>query len=334
MKAVAGVLPPPGEDGWSFEIKWDGMRALAYIEPQPAGRRGLRLVTANGKDATNAFPELWPLGDAFGDQAVLLDGEVVAFGDPADQRPEAGARPDFARLQQRMHVDNPAEARRRADDVPVSYVVFDLLHLDDMSLLGLAYSERRRLLSDLVPDGTAWTVPPARQNDGDELLKLVQARGMEGLMAKRLDSTYQPGRRSPAWRKVKVRCEQEFVVGGWTAGSGNRSGVLGALLLGVVDDEATAAGGTLRLRYVGRVGTGFNAPELDRLAGRFADLADGSSPFVSLPAEPKLRLARFVRPEMVVQVAFGEWTTDGVLRHPSYLGERVDKEPADVHADP
>jgi bifunctional non-homologous end joining protein LigD len=328
MKAVAGDLPTADEDGWAFEVKWDGMRVLAHLLSR-SGEPTLRLVSANGKDATASFPELAPLVDAVPGHDVLLDGEVVAF------RTDAGGpgRPDFSRLQQRMHVSSPAEARRRAADVPVSLVVFDLLHLDDSSLLTLPYRDRRRLLADLLPPGPSWSIPPYREGDGQHLLDIVEAQEMEGVVAKRLDSTYQPGRRSPAWRKVKIRRHQEFVVGGWTPGSGNRDGDLGALLLGVVDDPP-APGGDLVLTYVGRCGSGFDAAERRDLLRLFADLATERSPFAGLPPDAPDKVVRFVRPEVVVEVAFGEWTSDGVLRHPSYLGRRDDKDPGDVNRDP
>ncbi len=333
MKAVAGDLPVD-EEGWAFEIKWDGMRVLAFADPRADERSSLRLVTTNGKDATASFPELRGLAAGLGGRAAVLDGEVVAF---AETTAAGIARPDFGRLQQRMHVVNEAEARRRSVEVPVNLVVFDLLHLDDASLLTLPYLERRRILHQLLPDGPSWSVPKDWRGSGADLLDIADRNGLEGVVAKRVDSPYQPGRRSRAWRKVKVRRHQEFVVGGWTEGSGGRSGAIGALLLGVVADGAEAPAGTgepLVLRYAGRVGTGFDAAELGRLARQFADLAAERSPFVDLPAEPALRSAHFLRPELVVEVAFGEWTGDGVLRHPSYLGRRIDKDPSEVRREP
>ena len=330
MKAVSGELPTD-ESGWSFEVKWDGMRVLAYVDPAHP-EPGLRLVTTNGKDASGSFPELWPMAQALGSAAVL-DGEVVAF---ADGEPSGGVgRPDFGRLQQRMHVTSVTEARRRATTVPVSLVVFDLLHLGGHPLLDVAYHERTRLLRKLVPAGPSWSVPTPWPGSGVDLLQLVTDHGLEGVMAKRTDSPYQPGRRSPAWRKVKVRRQQELVVGGWTEGSGNRAGELGALLLGVVEEgsvpEPTSG---LRLTYAGKVGTGFDTAERDRLLRQLHGLEVGGCPFSDRSVVPRRDPVHFVRPELVVEVAFGEWTGDGVLRHPAYLGQRIDKDAAEVRREP
>ena len=172
----------------------------------------------------------------------------------------------------------------------------------------------------------AWWVPAHHVGDGEALHAHAKANGLEGLIAKRIDSPYVPGKRTPNWRKVKIRRGQELVVGGWLPGEGNRTGSLGALLVGYHDDTG--------LRYAGRVGTGFNEAELRRVQGRLDSLAADASPFVEDPPPPVRKKARWVRPEMVVQVEFGEWTVDGVLRHPSYLGERTDKDPRDVVREP
>jgi bifunctional non-homologous end joining protein LigD len=169
-------------------------------------------------------------------------------------------------------------------------------------------------------------VPSHHLGEGRLLYDHAVANGLEGLIAKRVDSPYLVGKRSPAWRKVKIRRGQELVVGGWLPGEGNRTGTLGALLVGHHDDTG--------LRYAGRVGTGFNEAELRRLQRRLDDLAADASPFVDEAPAPVRKKAHWVRPEMVVQVEFGEWTVDGVLRHPSYLGERVDKDPRDVVREP
>ncbi len=328
MKAVTGALPED-EEGWGFELKWDGMRVLAYLDATGSDPT-TRLVSANGKDATATFPELAPLAAEVAGHAALLDGEVVAFTEPTAEHP---ARPDFGLLQRRMHVQDGAEARRRAAGVPATFVAFDLLHLDDRSLLSVPCRDRSRLLRDLLPTGPAWLVPAAWTGTGADLYALAEERGLEGVMAKRLDSPYLPGRRSSTWRKVKVRRRQELVVGGWTEGTGNREGDIGSLLLGVVDDPDDP-GEPLRLRFAGRVGTGLGARERARLAERFRTLATGDSPFTSLPSDPAHRAAHFVRPEVVAEVEFGEWTADGVLRHPSYLGTRDDKDPAEVVREP
>lgn len=309
MKAVTGALPPDG--AWAFEIKWDGMRVLAHLD----GVGGLRLRSGNGADATTSYPELAGLADALPGHEALLDGEVVAFD-------EAG-RPSFGLLQHRMHVSSPADAARRAADVPVVYVVFDLLALDGVDATALAYVDRRRLLCDLLPqDGGRWFVPAHRVGDGAALFEAAGARGLEGVMAKRLDSPYLPGKRSGAWVKVKVRRRQELVIGGWQPGEGGSAGRLGSLLVGHYDDA--------RLRFAGKVGTGFTDAELGRLGGLLDGLAAENAPFDPPPQRSVARLARWVRPELVAEVEFAEWTADGILRHPSYVGLRSDKVPGDV----
>jgi len=280
--------------------------------------------SANGTDATARFPELQALGDALVDHPrVVLDGEVIA-PDPAT------GRPDFGRLQPRMQAASADSAARLAAEVPVTYVLFDVLELDGRPLTGLTYDERRSILEQTVPSGAAWFVA-ATETDGRALLEAVDAQGLEGVVAKRRDSRYEPGRRSPAWVKVKVRHHQELVVAGWLPGTGARAATFGSLLIGyhdppAVDDDDEAG----PLRYAGRVGTGFRQPDLVDLRHRLELLATDECPFEPPPPREVTRRARWVAPVIVVEVAHAEWTADGVLRHPSYLGERRDKAPAHV----
>ena len=317
MKAVLGPLPDHDE-GWAYEIKWDGMRALSFVDD------GLSMRSTRRLELADRFPELAGLAAHLAGHRVALDGEVVAF--------DGEDRSDFALLQQRMHVADRSEAIRRSATVPVVYVVFDLLHLDGMDTMPLPYVERRRLLGELVEPGPSWIVPAHSLGPGPDLYAAAIERELEGLVAKRLESRYEPGRRSPTWRKVKVRHEQEFVVGGWTAGEGNRSGRLGALLLGyhrAIDDIGTADPES-PLVYAGHVGTGFSGGELDRLEAQLDNLATATSPFEPPLPRAVTRTARWVEPVLVAQVAFGEWTPDGRLRHPSYLGLRPDKPAEEV----
>lgn len=301
MRAANADAIPADDDAWAYEVKWDGYRILAFVE---SGR--LRLQTRNLLDATATFPMLAGLADAV-PLDVVLDGEVVAF--------DADGRPSFGALQQRGR--RPAHIR---------YVIFDVLEIGGRSTCSLPWRERRRLLEQLDLDGgEAWQVPAAHIGGGDALLAATEAQGLEGVIAKRLDSPYEPGRRSGAWRKVKHWGRQEFVVGGWLPGKGARAGGIGSLLVGV--HEAPGA-----LRYCGRVGTGFTDAELDRLGALLAPLQVADSPFDprwALPAEVR-RSAEYVRPEMVVEVAFSEWTHTGTIRQPSYKGRRVDKVAAEV----
>ncbi len=305
MLARPGTLPREAH-GWSYEVKWDGVRALAYIQP---GR--LRLESRNGRDVTVAYPELRAILLELGMREVLLDGEIVAFDEQG--------RPSFSRLQRRMHVRGPAAVKRLSGEVPVVYAIFDLLHLDGRSLLGEPYRIRRRALMELGLDGPAWRVPAAH-GDGEQLLLATAAQGLEGVIAKRLDATYEPGRRTGAWIKVKNTRRQELVIGGWIPGEGRRAQRIGALLMGYHQD-----GG---FRQAGRVGTGFTEASLGELAERLAPLRRDSSPFqggAKLPRE-----ARFVEPCLVAEIEFVEWTPDGVMRAPSFKGIRDDKSPRDV----
>ncbi|MGH2969063.1 MAG: non-homologous end-joining DNA ligase [Solirubrobacteraceae bacterium] len=306
MLARTGVLPP--EDGrWAYEIKWDGVRAIGYVT---GGR--LRLASRNGRDITPRYPELRELGRALGSEEAVLDGEVVAFGEDG--------RPSFQRLQRRMHLTSDSVVRRLARSEPVAYVIFDLLYLDGRSLLGLPYAERRERLLALGLDGPVWQTPAHRVGDGAALLEATRAQGLEGIIAKRLDCPYTPGRRSPYWLKVKNVRRTDVVIGGWLAGEGNRSGRLGALVVGYHDE-----GGDLR--YAGRVGTGFDGRELERLGALLAERARADSPFAG--RQPP-KQTRFVEPELVCSIEYSEWTQASTLRQPSYKGLRDDVDPAAV----
>jgi bifunctional non-homologous end joining protein LigD len=308
MMARAGKLPPD-DDRWAYEIKWDGVRAIARSEP---GR--LRFHSRNLNDITPRYPELSKLNRALSHHAAILDGEIVAL--------DAEGRPSFGALQRRMHLASESAVRRLAKEAPVTYVIFDLLWLDGHSLMGLPYTERRERLAELGLDGERWRTPEHVVGHGAELLAASSAQGLEGIVAKRLDSPYEPGRRSPCWVKVKNVERQEVVIGGWMPGEGRRRDRIGALLVGVREDG--------HLRYGGRVGTGFTEAELDRLRALLAPLQRDSSPF-DAPGDPRPpRGAVWVEPRHVAEVEFTEWTQGGQLRAPSYKGLRDDKAPEDV----
>jgi bifunctional non-homologous end joining protein LigD len=308
MLATLGPLPAD-DDGWAFEMKWDGVRALARID-----RGRLTLTSRNGRAVTVSYPELSGLAAQLDGRRVLLDGEIVSLDDQG--------RPSFGRLQQRMHVASAAAARRLADEAPAVYLAFDALHLDGRSLLARPYTERRELLTGLELDGAGWQAPPAFTGSGPAAVRASQQQGLEGVVAKRLRSRYLPGRRSPDWVKVKNIRTQEVVIGGWSPGKGRRAGGIGALLLGLPDD-----GG---LRYIGQVGTGFSQQVLDELSRRLARLARQSSPFHPDVPRADARDASWVTPRLVGEVAFTEWTADGRLRHPAWRGLRPDKAVAEV----
>jgi bifunctional non-homologous end joining protein LigD len=310
MAAVLSTDLPRDEDNWAYEIKWDGIRAIAYCE---AGT--LRLESRTLRDVTSTYPELRALAGELGSTAAVLDGEVVAFDD--------AGRPSFELLQSRINLASESAIRRRMNDCPVTYMAFDLLYLDGRTLMDLPYTERRKRLEALGLDGPHWQTPSYHRGDGEGLLELTRERGLEGLVAKRIDSRYLPGRRTRAWLKVKNLMGQELVIGGWLPGQGRREGTLGALLVGYQAEED----GGRQLKYAGRVGTGFSDAELDRLAGLLDPLRTETSPFAG--RQPP-REAVFVEPELVAEVAFREWTAARTLRAPVYKGLRPDKRPEEV----
>jgi bifunctional non-homologous end joining protein LigD len=302
MLARAGPLPADDER-WAFEIKWDGVRAIAYSLPGQ-----LQLQSRNLNDITGQYPELGRLNRALSSHAAVLDGEIVAF--------DEHGRPSFAALQPRMHVTSKAQVKRLAKGTPVTYMIFDLLWLDGHSLMDLPYLERRQTLASLQLSGERWQTPEHVVGHGRAVLRASAEQGLEGIVAKRLDSTYQPARRSPGWVKVKNVRRQEFVIGGWMPGKGQRSQRIGALLVGVYEQ-----GGALR--YAGRVGTGFGEQELDSLARLLFPMRRATSPFTAGVKPP--RGAIFCEPRLVAEVEFREWTKGGSLRAPSYKGLRDDK---------
>jgi bifunctional non-homologous end joining protein LigD len=310
MLAVARTEPPRGK-GWAFEFKWDGVRAITYVE---GGR--IRMVSRNMLDITPRYPELRDMGLMLGSTTVVLDGEVVAFD-------EAG-RPSFERLQNRMHVTGEAKVRRLMKEVPIAYLVFDVLYLDGHSTVELPYTERRELLEGLELKGGCWDTPPYFLDEGKALVAASKAQQLEGVIAKKADSCYYPGKRSDCWLKIKNISRQEVVIGGWTYGEGNREGRIGSLLIGVYDES----GGTLR--YAGHVGTGFTAATLADLERRLGKLRRDESPFGTSVPRQHARNAVYVEPTLVCEVDFTEWTRTGVLRHPSYKGLREDKPATDV----
>ena len=299
---------PRDEKNWSFEVKWDGARAIAYVQP---GR--LRLESRNLNEITDAYPEVRGLIGQLGMHTAVLDGEIVAFGE--------NGRPSFERLQRRMHVTSPTAVRRLAASMPVVYAIFDLLYLDGRSLMEQPYRERREALESLALSGAAWRVPAAHPGEGKLLLEATAQQGLEGVVAKRLDSRYEPGRRTGNWLKIKHVMRQELVIGGWIPGEGRRTKRIGALLMGYYEPPGT-------LVYAGRVGTGFTEKTLDDLYRRLEPLRRDRSPFDKAPKLP--REAVFVEPSLVAEIELREWTAERIMRAPSFKGLREDKAPRDV----
>ena len=330
MLATSGSLPTSA--GWSYEFKWDGMRLIVEWDGG-----ALRLWSRNGNEATDSFPELAALGADLGPRRAVLDGEVVVLDEQN--------RPEFGLLQRRMHVRG-AEAARLVAVHPVQLFVFDVLVTDGTEVIDRPLEERRAVLAGLDLAGPSWRVPPAFDEDGQVVLDTAKRLGLEGVIAKRLGSRYEPGRRSPNWRKTKLVDTDELVVGGFTQGTGRRQGRLGALLLGAFETRPGQAGPgpagattgpvpdaapARTFRFVGSVGSGFSDAELDRLRPLLDPFVAATDPFDSGPPRPA---ATFVEPGLVVQVAYSGWTRDGVLRHPTYQGVRWDRPAHEVLVPP
>jgi bifunctional non-homologous end joining protein LigD len=309
MLATAGTLPAR-DAGWAYEMKWDGIRALAFVDGDV-----LRLRSRTGRDVSFVYPELAGLADAVGAGQAVLDGEVVAFG--------ASGWPEFEVLQQRMNIGSAAQARALAAQVPVSFLAFDLLWLDGKPLIEQPYADRRAQLDGLSLQPGNWQAPPAFIGvAGADARAVSKEHQLEGIMAKRLQSRYEPGRRTSSWLKIKNHLRQEVVVGGWKPGEGGRAGGIGSLLAGVYADG--------QLVFCGHVGTGFTQQTLSMLASRLAPLSRDTSPFGATTAPEDARYARWVEPVLVAEVEFSLWTRSGRLRAASFKGLRDDKDPAEV----
>jgi bifunctional non-homologous end joining protein LigD len=287
--------------GWIFERKLDGVRALAVREDGGEG-----LLSRSGRRVEETYPEII---DALAEQSradFTVDGEIVAF---------AHGRTDFARLQQRMQLSSARQAR--ASGVEITYYLFDLLRLDGVDLTRLPLRTRKSLLRRALDFRAPLRFTTHRNEGGQQLLDEACKHGWEGLIAKRADGRYLP-RRSSDWLKLKCASGQEFVVGGFTEPAESRVG-FGALLLGYYERD--------RLRYAGKVGTGYDRDTLLMLRSGLDELEARRSPFADPVRE---RGAHWVEPRLVAQIGFTEWTRDGMLRHPRYLGLRDDKKPEDV----
>jgi bifunctional non-homologous end joining protein LigD len=305
MLATRGTHVPTG-DGWTHEVKWDGIRLLAEVTD------GARLWTRNENDATIAWPEI---ESAAPDRDLLVDGEVIALN--------SQGLPDFGVLQDRMHVRRASTAERKAQQLPATFMAFDLLRLDGRDLHRLPLVERRALLTGLVDDGVVagtWQVPPA-YDDGAMLFDATCQQGLEGIVSKRLASRYEFGQRSPHWLKFPHRRRSSYVVGGWRleTGSTNR---LGALLVG----EPTADG----LVYRGRVGSGIAGARGPALLELLEPLTRTDSPFVDEVPRVDALGTRWVEPTVVVDVEALGLSSQQRLRQPSYRGVRPDLSPEDL----
>jgi bifunctional non-homologous end joining protein LigD len=305
MLASARRGLPDDDDRYGWEFKWDGVRAIAYVEGGT-----VRLLSRNDKEMAASYPELAVLAERV-DAPVILDGEIVALRE---------GRPDFAALQSRMHVRRPPGSLVRG--TPVELYVFDLLYHGEQSLLALPYAERRERLAGLGLTENPVRTPPWYRGDARHVLAVSIAHGLEGVVGKPLTSAYHPGQRRD-WIKVKSVRYAEVIICGWKPGEGRRENTIGSLLIGVYDED--------RLRYAGHVGTGFTQRMLDDLMRRLEPLQRETSPFGTPVPAQHARAAHWVEPRLVGEVAYTEWTPDQVMRHPSWRGLRPDKAPAGVH---
>lgn len=314
MLAKAGKLPADaeGEEGsWAYEIKWDGIRAIAFVS---GGE--VRMQSRRMEDVTFRYPELAAMGDALDGRAAVLDGEVVSRDDQG--------RPRFQLVQRRMGLTSAAAVDSRRPDTPVDFIAFDLLHIDGRDLRPLPYAERRKALTELGFDGACWSAPAHRLDGGPDLLEAIKARGLEGVVAKRLDSPYREGKRSGEWVKERVWNRQEFVIGGHIPGEGRRADRVGSLLVGYYDAEG-------KLNCAGAVGSGLKEEDIRFLTAELAQLHRDTSPFDGAPPRgPKARLAVFCEPELACEVSWSEWTAQGTLRQPAFKAMRTDKDPRSI----
>lgn len=308
----------PAEEGWAFEIKWDGVRAVARIESE-----SVRIFSRRGDEISERYPELVSPTPLAG-RTATIDGEIVAIDDDG--------RPSFQLLQQRMGATSPLTVQRRAAETPVTFMAFDLLELDSEDATGRPYEQRRELLVALGLEGEHWQVPRHHVGDGGALLEAARRQGLEGVVAKRLGSPYRPGTRSRDWLKLRLKRRQDFVIGGWMRGDGGRSGRVGSLLLGVWDatpEQAERRGQPQRLVYAGGVGSGLSERTIDRLGELLTPIERNASPF-QLGIGPKRPDPVFCDPRYVCAVEFSEWTREDTLRQPAFKGLRDDVDPRGV----
>ncbi|HEX6492016.1 MAG TPA: DNA ligase D, partial [Candidatus Dormibacteraeota bacterium] len=301
------VAEPFSRRGWLFEMKYDGVRALATVQNGEVRLRGRR-----GRDESSRYPEVRDaLRTALRAAEAVVDGEIVAL--------DAEGRPSFERLQSRINVTGARQVERAAAEVPASLAAFDLVYLDGHDLRDLPLRLRKRLLRDVLEETPAVRYADHVEDEGEALFAAIRDRGLEGMVGKRGDSRYEGGRRSPAWLKVKAWCEQDCVVCGLTAGRGGRTGSVGSLVLGVYDEG--------RLAHAGQAGSGLDEAMIAELHRRLDPLRLDHSPFDTAPAIPQE--VTWVKPELVCNVRFTEWTSAGTLRHPVFRGLRPDVRPED-----
>ena len=320
MLARPGEVPESDGEGWAYEIKWDGIRALGYADHGKWCMLSRRL-----EDVSARYPELEPIAEALEGHSAILDGEVVAL--------DEDGRPRFQLIQSRMGLTSAGMIQARVKQQPVDYVIFDLLHLDGRCVRELPYTQRRELLEGLGLDGPRWRTPRYRHGGGADLLEAARRQGLEGIVAKRCDSPYRPGKRTGEWIKTRVWRRQEFAIGGYIPGEGRRAKRVGSLLVGYYDKRRSelGKGKGQQLHFAGGVGSGLKEDDLDFLTRELHKREIPESPFdVGRPTGPKAKLAVWCKPELVCEVSWTEWTDEGTLRQPAFKGIRDDKDPREV----
>jgi bifunctional non-homologous end joining protein LigD len=313
MLAKLGSLPKNQAD-YAYEIKWDGLRAILYGQNDQ-----IQIFSRNHNIITKQYPELISIKTALPLDTIVLDGEIVYLA--------ANGHPSFSGLQHRMGLTSETRIRELMSRFPVTYIIFDILYLNNKLLTGLPYLKRREILKSLNLSGEHFQTPDFVIGCGNDMLKATRKLGLEGIIGKRLDSVYAVGKRSNDWLKIKNKLRQEFVIGGWLPGRNARAGSIGSLLIGYYNIPRSQKGSQKQeFLYAGKVGTGFNAKTLSELRQLLVALECATSPFSS----PTPKGAIFVTPKLVGEFEFTEWTPHNTLRHPSFKGLRNDKYPEDI----
>ena len=310
MLALPALAMPAHPEAYHYEYKWDGVRAMVFWD-----RARLRILSRNHNHIEHRYPELDGISKALSPHQVILDGEIIAAN--------RHNRPDFGLLQQRMHVENTQAIKRLRQLIPVTLMLFDLLYLNGHSTMVLPFVQRRALLEQLRLKDPHWGLSPVVQGEGQSMLESARDQHLEGIIAKRSDGTYQPGKRTGAWLKLKLIARQEFVIGGWVPEHGTNTARVGALLVGFYDKDKDR-----KFHYAGRVGSGFDQQWHQRLARELSHRQARDNPFGE--QVPMTGGVHFVRPSMVAEVEYRRWPAGGHMQQAAFKGLRTDKPPAKV----